>query len=50
MTENQPIQPPIARKQNTETVLHGITLTDDYAWLRDKDNPEVTEYLEAEHA
>jgi oligopeptidase B len=27
-----------------------MTLTDDYAWLRDKDNPEVTAYLEAENA
>jgi oligopeptidase B len=25
-------------------------LTDDYAWLRDKENPEVTAYLEAENA
>jgi len=23
---------------------------DDYAWLRDKENPEVTAYLEAENA
>ena len=50
MTENQPIQPPIARKQHTESVLHGVTLTDDYVWLRDKENPEVTTYLEAENA
>ena len=50
MTENQPIQPPIADKQHTETVLHGVTLTDDYAWLRDKQDPAVTAYLEAENA
>ena len=25
-------------------------LTDDYAWLRDKENPDVTAYLEAENA
>jgi len=50
MTEKQPIQPPIARKRHTETVLHGVTLSDDYAWLRDKQNPEVTAYLEAENA
>ena len=41
--------PPIAAKHHTETLLHGITLTDDYAWLRDKQNPEVTAYLEAEN-
>jgi oligopeptidase B len=27
-----------------------VVLTDDYAWLRDKQNPEVTAYLEAENA
>ena len=41
---------PIARKEHTETKLHGITLTDDYAWLRQKDDPEVTAYLEAENS
>ncbi|MGB7547254.1 MAG: S9 family peptidase [Terracidiphilus sp.] len=47
MTEN-PL--PIARKQRTEKHLHGAVLTDDYAWLRDKQNPEVAAYLEAENA
>ena len=42
--------PPIARRQRTQTTLHGITLTDDYAWLRQKDDPEVIAYLEAENA
>ena len=41
---------PIARKHHTEQQLHGITLTDDYAWLRQKDDPAVTEYLDAENA
>jgi oligopeptidase B len=50
MIEVQLPTPPIAHKQHTETVLHGVTLTDDYAWLRDKPNPEVTAYLEAENA
>jgi len=30
--------------------MHGATLVDDYAWLRDKENPDVTAYLEAENA
>jgi oligopeptidase B len=30
--------------------IHGDTLTDDYFWLREKANPKVTEYLEAEDA
>jgi oligopeptidase B len=50
MTEAQIAAPPVARKNHTETVLHGVTLTDDYAWLRDKQAPEVTAYLEAENA
>ncbi|HEY2471716.1 MAG TPA: S9 family peptidase [Terracidiphilus sp.] len=41
--------PPVARKDHQETTLHGITLTDDYAWLREKENPEVTQYLNAEN-
>ncbi len=49
MTESAPPTPPIARKEHKETVLHGITLTDDYAWLRDKENPDVTAYLNAEN-
>ena len=50
MTQSQLPPPPIARKQHTETLLHDVALTDDYAWLRDKQDPEVTAYLEAENA
>ena len=50
MTESQLPAPPIARKEHTETRLHGQVLTDDYAWLRDKQNPDVTAYLDAENA
>jgi oligopeptidase B len=50
MTQAQLTAPPTARKVHTETILHGVTLTDDYAWLREKDDPEVTAYLEAENA
>ena len=32
------------------TPLHGETLSDDYFWLREKENPEVRAYLEAENA
>ncbi len=41
--------PPVARKHPAQTRIHDITLVDDYAWLRDKENPEVTAYLEAEN-
>ena len=30
--------------------MHGTVLVDDYAWLREKESPEVTAYLEAENA
>ena len=43
------LQPPIAPRRHTETTLHGITLVDDYAWLREKEGPEVIAYLEAEN-
>jgi oligopeptidase B len=50
MTDATVPRPPIAPKVRTETTLHGVTLSDDYRWLRDKEKPEVTAYLEAENA
>ncbi len=49
MTESAFPNPPVARPYHKETTLHGITLSDDYAWLRDKDSAEVTAYLSAEN-
>ena len=42
--------PPAAKKVPHETKIHTDTRTDDYFWLRDKKNPEVIKYLEAENA
>ena len=42
--------PPAAKKVLKETKIHGYTLKDDYFWLRDKANAEVTKHLEAENA
>ena len=42
--------PPAARKLPRVAVVHGDRRVDDYAWLRDKANPEVKAYLEAENA
>jgi oligopeptidase B len=42
--------PPSARKEPTANTLHGHTLRDDYAWLREKSSPEVIGYLDAENA
>ncbi|HEX4156784.1 MAG TPA: S9 family peptidase [Acidobacteriaceae bacterium] len=43
-------EPPIAQRQPRTTSIHSTELHDDYAWLRDKDDPRVTAYLEAENA
>jgi len=43
-------QPPVARKIPKIDVVHGDVRQDDYFWLREKDSPEVTAYLEAENA
>lgn len=53
-------QPPIAARQPTEKTVHGVTLTDDYAWLRDANwreamldpdqlDADIRAYLEAEN-
>ncbi len=41
---------PMARVERQVTTLHGIDLVDDYRWLRQRDNPQVISYLEAENA
>jgi len=50
MSTQTELAPPIAAIHHKETTIHGRTLVDDYAWLRERDNPEVTAYLEAENA
>ncbi len=42
--------PPTADREPHATTLHGSTLHDDYAWLREKGSERVTAYLEAENA
>src|SRR5450432_464424 len=42
--------PPVAKKVPHVTDINGHKLTDNYFWLRDKPNPEVRAYLEAENA
>lgn len=44
--------PPIAKIQPTTTSIHGYTLVDDYAWLKDKtrSDPDVLHYIAAENA
>jgi oligopeptidase B len=40
----------MARRIPSERTHHGDTVTDEYAWLADKDDPETLRYLEAENA
>jgi oligopeptidase B len=42
-------RPPVARKVPKPFTIHGDTRVDDYYWLREKTNPEVIAYLEAEN-
>ncbi|HVP54617.1 MAG TPA: S9 family peptidase [Candidatus Eisenbacteria bacterium] len=42
-------RPPVAKKIRTEKTINGKTLVDDYAWLRDRSNPDVKALLEAEN-
>lgn len=43
-------QPPVARVDPRPTVVHGLTLSDPYAWMQQRDDPEVHDYLKAENA
>ncbi len=43
-------QPPMAEKKAKTTNIHGVTLVDDYFWLREKTNPAVMTHLQAEDA
>ncbi|RME30731.1 MAG: S9 family peptidase [Candidatus Zixiibacteriota bacterium] len=42
--------PPVAPIHPHSDTLFGVLRVDNYAWLRDRDNPEVLEYLKAENA
>jgi oligopeptidase B len=44
------LEPPVARRDPVEHVLHGDRRVDHYAWQRHKENPEVIAYLNAENA
>ena len=42
-------QPPMTEKKPKTTNIHGVTLVDDYFWLREKTNPAVMAHLQAEN-
>src|SRR5689334_8180684 len=49
MAGAQPV-PPTAPTVDHREQRHGSTVVDPYFWLREKSNPKVVEYLEAENA
>ena len=46
----EPVEPPRAMRRPTTLTTHSDTRVDDWFWLREKENPEVRAYLEAENA
>ena len=55
------MKPPVAPRHPSRRTLHGVTITDDYAWLKDPNwqevlrnpsllDPEIRAYLDAENA
>jgi oligopeptidase B len=55
MTTQTAAAPPVADKRPHQSTHHGITLTDDYYWLKDQgypkvDDADVLDYLKAENA
>ena len=48
--ETSLLNPPTAKKIHVDRAIHGAVLADDYGWLRDRNNPEVQRYLEAENS
>lgn len=47
------MKPPVAKKEPKVLKIHGYEITDNYAWLRDREekkDPEIIKYLEDENA
>jgi oligopeptidase B len=49
-SEAQDLRPPVATPKPKVDTLHGEIRTDNYFWLREKTNPDVIAYLNAENA
>ena len=61
MDQKSPLTPPVAPRRPHSFTTHGITVSDDYAWLKDANwqevlrdpsvlAPDIRSYLEAENA
>jgi oligopeptidase B len=46
----QPPRPPVAEIKPVDLKEHGKVRVDNYFWLRERDNPKVLDYLQAENA
>src|SRR5204862_4056177 len=50
LTAADDAKPPVAKTDSKDVSVHGDRRIDNYFWLRDKQNPDVAAYLEAENA
>ena len=48
-TSMKNLTPPVAEQKPYQHKIHGDIRMDEYYWLKDKDNPEVIDYLEREN-
>lgn len=44
------LEPPVARRTPVARLMFGDRVVDEYAWLRDREDPDTLPYLEAENA
>ncbi|MGH7560471.1 MAG: S9 family peptidase [Gemmatimonadales bacterium] len=50
MTDTAPLAPPLAPRRPRVLEIHGERSVDEYFWLRNREDPDVRAYLEAENA
>ena len=44
-----PLKPPVAERRPHVTQIHGDAVRDDWYWMRDREDPALIPYLEAEN-
>ncbi|MCH7231868.1 S9 family peptidase [Glycomyces sp. L485] len=50
MSDEQAVRQPVAARRDHPRTHHGDTVNDDFAWLKNPEDPEVLAYLRAENA
>lgn len=48
--QDGPLTPPIAKRVPHERTVHGDTFIDPYEWMRDKSDPDLRRYVDAQNA